>query len=138
MNEKKKPWRQFIFQSSGRDSILGQKFLFVVILFCVHFTFLVIFFGVVSTKIKNVVRFSRFPTLSKVHQRPHQPRVKKKKKSTPDIPRNESERKQAASRTMTTTTSADVFDFRFHEERLRVDSNRDSSTLFPNGEVQRG
>jgi len=38
------------------------------------------FFGVVSTKIKNVVLFSRFPTLSKVHQRPHQLRVKKKKK----------------------------------------------------------
>jgi len=48
-------------------------------LFCVHFTFLVSFFGVVSTKIKNVVLFSRFPTLSKVHQRPHQLRVKKKK-----------------------------------------------------------
>jgi len=65
-------------------------------LFCVHFTFLVSFFGVVSTKIKNVVLFSRFPTLSKVHQRPHQLRMKKKKleearRSTPDIPRNERE-----------------------------------------------
>jgi len=91
-------------------------------LFCVHFTFLVSFFGVVSTKIKNVVLFSRFPTLSKVHQRPHQLRVKKKTKleEVPLIFRGMRESQQLmAPWTMKSTTSAHVSDFRFHEERLK-------------------